>query len=486
MGEPEFSKGVWCGVVLDQPTGKNNGSVHGIRYFTCEPNYGMFVPVSKVELDTSSRRLRNHSNSQTTSRSSSVERTGVERTGVGNGSSSTYKSTNQPYTQQKGSSSSSNPLVPSSKMGLSIQQDLVNRLSQPLKRPSQKQQQLQQNQKTGGAGGRRQPMKAFATKGAEEISVKESRKPMMPFRAGGMYKASSSDNLRCMKDKEKVGSGGLNKANQGMPAKKSSSERDLRNSKKSSGVSSMTSTSSSSTAKSKRKQNRINSCSDLLTAGPSVAPSNSKTDFTEESSTRRLSCDSQLTYLNGYSWPRTSTPGNRDELTPDGCSSPEETDDNISKTKTTPLSHGPHNNGFVEAPSVHSPPTVNGGESRTEGKGEGLATHTKQFFESEVSSPSLPHPSVQAPEVDFSHNKQYYKNRPSGTATLLHPLTSSLITDGAHLLKQLIGSNKSVRTCTICLLLPFLIHSHILPCYFSPPSYSLLLLSPLCVCFFPA
>ncbi len=52
MGKPEFSsKGVWCGIELDEPRGKNNGSVQGIRYFSCPQDSGIFVPLSKVELD---------------------------------------------------------------------------------------------------------------------------------------------------------------------------------------------------------------------------------------------------------------------------------------------------------------------------------------------------------------------------------------------------------------------------------------------------
>lgn len=33
----------WCGVVLDEPYGKNNGTVQGRQYFDCADNYGVMV-----------------------------------------------------------------------------------------------------------------------------------------------------------------------------------------------------------------------------------------------------------------------------------------------------------------------------------------------------------------------------------------------------------------------------------------------------------
>lgn len=48
-GRTQFAPGVWVGVELTQPMGKNDGSVGGISYFLCPPNHGIFVRESKVQ-----------------------------------------------------------------------------------------------------------------------------------------------------------------------------------------------------------------------------------------------------------------------------------------------------------------------------------------------------------------------------------------------------------------------------------------------------
>lgn len=48
LGETQFAPGQWAGIVLDEPIGKNDGSVAGVRYFQSEPLRGIFTRPSKL------------------------------------------------------------------------------------------------------------------------------------------------------------------------------------------------------------------------------------------------------------------------------------------------------------------------------------------------------------------------------------------------------------------------------------------------------
>ncbi|EDV52372.2 dynactin subunit 1 [Drosophila erecta] len=48
VGRTNFAAGLWYGVVLDEPLGKNNGSVHGSIYFKCPTNCGLFVRAQQL------------------------------------------------------------------------------------------------------------------------------------------------------------------------------------------------------------------------------------------------------------------------------------------------------------------------------------------------------------------------------------------------------------------------------------------------------
>ena len=49
LGPTEFAAGTWVGIALDDPVGKNDGSVGEARYFSCAPGMGSFIDVKKRE-----------------------------------------------------------------------------------------------------------------------------------------------------------------------------------------------------------------------------------------------------------------------------------------------------------------------------------------------------------------------------------------------------------------------------------------------------
>ncbi|KAH8322301.1 hypothetical protein KR059_010896 [Drosophila kikkawai] len=48
VGRTNFAAGLWYGVILDEPLGKNNGTIHGHVYFKCPTNCGLFVRAQQL------------------------------------------------------------------------------------------------------------------------------------------------------------------------------------------------------------------------------------------------------------------------------------------------------------------------------------------------------------------------------------------------------------------------------------------------------
>ena len=44
------SSGKWVGIELNGPTGKGDGTVQGVTYFTCKPNHGMLIRPGQVKV----------------------------------------------------------------------------------------------------------------------------------------------------------------------------------------------------------------------------------------------------------------------------------------------------------------------------------------------------------------------------------------------------------------------------------------------------
>ena len=49
-GQTEFKGGRWIGVELEEPNGKNNGTVLGFEYFKCRMLHGIFVRPNQVTI----------------------------------------------------------------------------------------------------------------------------------------------------------------------------------------------------------------------------------------------------------------------------------------------------------------------------------------------------------------------------------------------------------------------------------------------------
>jgi len=48
VGKVHYTKGIFVGVIVDSGAGKNNGTIKGQRYFTCERGQGLMVRAADV------------------------------------------------------------------------------------------------------------------------------------------------------------------------------------------------------------------------------------------------------------------------------------------------------------------------------------------------------------------------------------------------------------------------------------------------------
>ncbi|VDK84376.1 unnamed protein product [Litomosoides sigmodontis] len=101
-GETEFAEGIWVGVNLDEPNGKHDGTVKGVRYFECEPNHGIFLKANQVRIDSrgkSGMRLPTNIRKDSSPRITPASSTEKLKTACGTPSASSKKLYSKEYTK---------------------------------------------------------------------------------------------------------------------------------------------------------------------------------------------------------------------------------------------------------------------------------------------------------------------------------------------------------------------------------------------------
>ncbi|TFK24263.1 dynactin [Coprinopsis marcescibilis] len=109
--------GTWYGIELDEPNGKNDGSVQGVQYFPCRPGHGVFVRLALIK-GIHGTEMRNAPGSSSTARATTgAPRPGHQRTSSTSGTLrvGSARSTQQNTPSLSGSSTrSSSPAKPTS------------------------------------------------------------------------------------------------------------------------------------------------------------------------------------------------------------------------------------------------------------------------------------------------------------------------------------------------------------------------------------